>query len=527
MTHRTLPSLWLKTGVAALAMGIAVTGGVMLVPQSSAVARAAPEGFADLVQQLQPAVVNVSTSTQVEVARTVQLFPGLPPGNPLEEFFRRQQPRGRGKPVPRGREGGAEDDGDQPITRESRSLGSGFIIDPAGYIVTNNHVITGEDLDTPVDKIKITLTNGDEYEATVVGRDRPADLALLKIDPKGKALPAVKFGDSNRARVGDWVLAIGNPFGLGGTVTAGIVSALHRGFDGAEGTQYDYFIQTDAAINRGNSGGPMFNVEGEVIGINSAIYSPSGGNVGVGFAIPSTYASTVIRQLREGGRVRRAWLGVRIQELLPEIAEAERLTSRKGALVADLEPGTPAAKAGVKPGDIIVAFNGQPVESSRALPLIVTQTPIGTTVDLDVLRQGKPLKLRVTLAELPGGDPDRIGQGNTPEQPKEKKEERSTMRQGLGLTLTPLTPEIRQRLKLDAGIPGVAISDINPASDAIQKGVAPGDVLVEMNGKPTGSVAAAAAALDEARKAGRSSVVMRLYRSGQYFFVGVKLLPLK
>ncbi len=501
--------------------GIATLG----TPFSPAMARGiTSEGFADLVQQLQPAVVNVSTTTKVEVGRTVQMFEGLPPGHPLEEFFRRQQP-------PQGRKGGkgsppsdGGSDESQPITREARSLGSGFVIDASGLVVTNNHVITGEDLDTMVDSIKVTFPDGTEYDAKLIGRDKPADLALLKIDTKGKAVPFVKFGDSNKARVGDAVLAIGNPFGLGGSVTSGIVSALHRGVQGA--SPYDYFIQTDASINRGNSGGPMFNTSGEVIGINSAIYSPSGGNVGIGFAIPSTYASSVIGQLRNGGKVHRAWLGVGIQPLSDDVAEAQGLQNTRGAIVNKVEPGTPASKAGVKAGDIITTFDGSPIPTYSTLPLLVSQTPIGKTVDLQILRGGKPMNLRITVAELPGGDIEKIGVAPDAEEPKDKKENKSA-RQSLGLTLTPLTPELRQRLKLDAGTPAVVISEINPSSDAAQKGLQPGDAIIEINGLAVGSVDAAARQVDLARNAKKSSVLMRMYRQGVYFFVGVKLQPLK
>lgn len=496
------------------------------LPLSPAMARGAPaEGFADLVAQLQPAVVNVSTTTKVEVGRTVQMFEGLPPGHPLEEFFRRQVPQPRpkaGKTPPQGNNDDSEDN--QPITRDARSLGSGFVIDPTGLVVTNNHVITGEDLDTTVDSIKVTFPDGTEYDAKLIGRDKPADLALLKIDTKGKAIPFVKFGDSNKARVGDSVLAIGNPFGLGGSVTAGIVSALHRGVAGA--SPYDYFIQTDASINRGNSGGPMFNTNGEVIGINSAIYSPSGGNVGIGFAIPSSYASSVITQLRSGGKVRRAWLGVGIQALSDDVAEAQGLKNTRGAIVNKVEAGTPAFKAGIKAGDIITKFDGNDIATFNTLPLIVSQTPIGKTVTIDVLRGGKPQTLNITVAELPGGDPDKIGVAPETDEPKDKKEDKSA-RQSLGLTLTPVTAELRQRLKLDAAIPAVVISGVNPSSDAAQKGIQPGDAIIEINSIAVGTVDAAASQVDQARKAKKSSLLLRLYRQGQYFFVGVKLLPLK
>jgi serine protease Do len=476
-------------------------------------ARTAPDGFADLVDALQPTVVNISTTTQVEVGRGVQMFPGLPPGHPLEDLF-----GNRGKQQQQAPEG-------KPVTREAQSLGSGFVIDATGYVVTNNHVITGDDQNTPVDKITVTLNDGRKFEAKLIGRDAPSDLALLKIEPRGAPLVAARFGDSGKARVGDWVLAIGQPFGLGGTVTAGIVSAIHRD---VQGGQYPFFIQTDAPINRGNSGGPMFNNAGDVIGINSAIYSPSGGSVGIGFAIPSTYAANIIGQLRSSGKVRRSWLGVNIQTLDEDLANASGLKSDEGVVIANVNSGTPAAKAGLKPGDVITQFQGKPIKRSTELSYAVSTTAIGTPVVLDIVRDGKLQKVTVTLEELPGGDPNRVGATEEPAPKKDAgKDVGKAARQSLGINLTPLTPDLRRRLNMEAKDPGVVITGVNPSSDAARKSISPGDVLVEVDRVVVNSPEDAAKAVEAARKAGKSTVLLRIRKDGSFFFVGVKLQPLE
>jgi serine protease Do len=493
---------------------LAVAAAVALSGPAS-LARPAPDSFADLVEALQPTVVNISTTTQVEVGRNVQMFPGLPPGHPLEDLFKN---RGRGaEPAP--------DENSKPATREAQSLGSGFVIDTAGYVVTNNHVITGDDQNTVVDKITVTLTDGRKFDAKLIGRDAPSDLALLKIEPRGTPLNAARFGDSGKSRVGDWVLAIGQPFGLGGTVTAGIVSAIHRD---VQGGQYPFFIQTDAPINRGNSGGPMFNSAGEVVGINSAIYSPSGGSVGIGFAIPSSYASNIITQLRGSGKVRRSWLGVNIQTLDEDLAIASGIKSDEGVVVANVNSGTPAAKAGIKPGDIITSFEGKPIKRSSELSYAVSTTPIGTKVVLDIIRDTKPQRINVMLEELPGGDPNRVGQVEEP-QPKKTngKDAGNAARQSLGINLTPLTADLRRRLNMESKDPGVVITGVNQNSDAARKNLSPGDVLVEVDRMVINSPEEAAKAVDAARKAGKTTVLLRIRKDGNYFFVGVKLQPVE
>jgi serine protease Do len=479
-----------------------------------AFARAAPDSFADLVAQVQPAVVNISTITQVEVGRTGAGIPGLPPGHPLEQFFKRM-PQDQNQ-------NDKDEDGSKPMTREARSLGSGFIIDASGYIVTNNHVITGQDEEKIVDKIRITLGNNEKYDARVVGRDAAADLALLKIDAK-KPLPFVKFGNSDVVRVGDWALAVGNPFGVGQSVTAGIVSALHRDVEGA---QYPFFIQTDASINRGNSGGPMFNTAGDVIGINSAIYSPSGGNVGIGFSIPASYATKIIDQLKANGRVKRGYLGVNIQSLDEDTATGLGLASNDGAAIVNVNPNTPASKAGLKVGDIITAFNGKKVSNSRELSLAVSETPIGSAGTVDLIRDGKPTQIKVVVGDLPGGDPLRLGQ-TTPEPKKDEPKSASTkgVRQSLGLSVGAITDEIRTQLKLDKSVTGVIVTGLNQNSDAAQKGLAAGDVIIAINRTPINTPEAAAAVIDAARKAGQEIVALQVRRGDNVFFRGIKLQP--
>ncbi|MEX6725629.1 Do family serine endopeptidase [Parapedomonas caeni] len=493
---------------AILAVGLAASAAVPF-SAGSALARPAPESFADLAEKLQPAVVNISTTQQVEVGRRMQGLPQLPPGSPWEDFFRRfQQERGQG-----------DGSNGQPITREARSLGSGFIIDPSGYVVTNNHVISGQDGQSTVDKITVILADDRRFEAKLIGRDPATDLALLKIEASD--LPHVQWGDSQTMRVGDWVIAIGNPFGLGVTVTAGIISALHRDIGVGD---YDRLIQTDASINRGNSGGPMFDSEGRVIGIATAILSPTGGNIGIGFAIPADQARPVIEQLRTSGKVRRGWLGVRIQQVTEDIAEGLGLSEAKGAIVANVEDGTPAKQAGVRQGDVILKFDGKDVTRSRSLSAMVSETPIGSTATLDVLREGKPIKLRITIGERPGFD--QVAEAAAPEPKAKTKDVEDGARKNLGLSLQPLTSELRQKLELEADVQGVVISNVNPASDAAAKGLRAGDVLLAINQKKLKTPQDAVAIVDEARKAGRGTVVVLVQRGQDIINFGIKLMPL-
>ena len=467
--------------------------------------RGAPVSFADLTATLQPAVVNISTTQRVEVGR----FPRFGPGTNLEELFRRFQEQ-------------QTEDG-QPVTREATSLGSGFIISPDGYVVTNNHVISGRDGQKLVDTITVTLSDRREYAAKVIGRDPLSDLAVLKID--GRNLPFVQFGNSQGTRVGDWAIAIGNPFGLGGTVTAGIVSALHRGIQG--GGAYDRYIQTDASINQGNSGGPLFDLNGNVIGVNTAIFSPTGGNVGVGFAIPAELAKPVVDQLRSTGKVRRGYLGVQIQPMTPAIAASLGLPKDRGELIAGVEPSGPARSAGIQQGDVVVKVNNQDVTPDNTLSYIVANTPIGARVPIEVLRNGERVALNAVIAERPAeaallGQPAPSGESEAPTEKDQPGAEAA--RKSLGITLQALTPEIRRQLRIPETVNGVVISQVNPSSSAAQEGLQRGDIILSINQRTVQNPQQAADAVAAARKAGRDTVLLLVQRgSGPSRFVGVKI----
>ena len=459
------------------------------------VASGAPDSFADLAAKLLPAVVNISTTQVIKGREGGPEVPRFPPGSPFEEFFKeffdRQQ--GRGSPE-----------------RRATSLGSGFIIDPTGLIVTNNHVIAD------ADEISVILHDDTRLKATVVGRDIKTDLALLRVEPK-KPLTAVAFGDSDKTRVGDWVVAIGNPFGLGGTVTAGIVSARARNINSGP---YDDFIQTDASINRGNSGGPMFNLDGEVIGINTAIFSPSGGSVGIGFAIPSNLAKPVVDQLREFGRARRGWLGVRIQTVTEELAQGLGLDKATGALVANATEGSPAQKARVEVGDVILRFDGKVVGEMRHLPRLVAETPVGKTVELEVWRRGKKVTLEVVLGEFP--EDDKIAAAGAA--PK-KESHPGAVTSALGLMLSPITPLLRQRFKLDDAAKGVIVTDVKNGSTAAEKRVRPGDIVRKIgpNHEVVRTPAQVKEKIDEARKNEMKTILFLFEREGNPRFVALRL----
>ncbi|GIX16705.1 MAG: serine protease [Rhodothalassiaceae bacterium] len=489
-------------GVLAALLLIGISAGIGPAGREEAAAapREMPGSFADLVEKLSPAVVNISTTQKVKQPR----FRGLPPGSPFEEFFEeffnRQRPnRDRDQD---------EDEDDEPAQR-LYSLGSGFIIDPDGYIVTNNHVVQG------AETITVRMKDGEEYEAKLVGRDAEVDIALLKIDA-GRRLPHVEWGDSDTARVGDWVLAIGNPFGLGGTVTAGIISARHR--QNLTGSPYEDYLQTDASINRGNSGGPMFNLDGKVIGINTMIFSPSGGNIGIGFAIPSNLAKRVVEQIRQYGYARRGYIGVVIQNVDKVTAEAMGLDEPKGALVAEVTPGGPADRAGIKPGDVIVAFNGKEVKDNNELVRLVSDAGIGKTVSIEVLRDGKRLKLSLTTGERPKslvlGESDEAGPGPRQETPQ-------SVGESLGLRLSELTPAMRDRFDIPDSVDGVIVTDVSQR--AAMRDVRPGDIITEISGRRVSSVADVARALADLKKEGRKAVLLRILRGDQALFRSIPL----
>ncbi|MFM2044105.1 MAG: periplasmic serine protease, Do [Pseudomonadota bacterium] len=458
--------------------------------------RAAPESFADLAQATLPAVVNISTTQKVDPSRTPVPMPEFPPGSPFEEFFRDYMERQQRNP--------------NAPPRRATSLGSGFVIDPTGYIVTNNHVIEGAD--------EITVIFQDEAQtelkAELVGTDEATDLALLRVKPVTK-LQALAWGDSDAVRVGDWAVAIGNPFGLGGTVTAGIVSARAR--DLQQGN-YDDFIQTDASINRGNSGGPLVNLKGEVIGINTAIFSQTGGSVGIGFAIPSAMAKSVITQLKEGGKVRRGWLGVQIQGITPEIAESMALTDTKGALVGSVTPGGPAEKSGIKPGDVIVRFDGREVNTSRNLPRMVAETGVGRAVTVEVIRRGDRERLSVELGELQQEVVAAAAPGATAPAPDEPE----TIAE-VGIAVAALDDDLRRQFELSDQTKGVAVTRVDPGTPAAARQLRPGDVIVEVSQQEVATPADVKDKVARAKENGQRALLMLVERQGELLFVALSL----
>jgi serine protease Do len=482
---------------------IAAFAVVAAVVHAPVEARSAPESFADLAEQVTGAVVNISASTTVEARN--RTLPQLPQGTPFddlfEEFFNR---RGQGQ--------GQGDDGPRPPQqqqRRSNSLGSGFVIDPSGIVVTNNHVI-GDAND-----ISVIFSDGSRLKAEIVGKDPKVDLAVLRVK-SDKPLKAVPFGDSEAIRPGDWVMAIGNPFGLGGSVTAGIVSARGRNIDSGP---YDNYIQTDASINKGNSGGPLFNMKGEVIGINTAILSPTGGSVGIGFAVPASTALPVIDQLRQFGETRRGWLGVRIQNVDEPTAEALALGSPRGALVAGIDDKGPAKPAGLEVGDVIVRFDGREVKDSRDLPRIVASTPVGKAVDVVIVRKGKEETKQVTLGRLEDGE--RQQQANLQQPPTDTP---SATRQALGLTVSGITDELKRRYSLKDGQKGVVVTRVDPNSAAADKRIQPGDIIVEVGQEPVNNPADVTKRIDALKSEGRKSALLLVSNAqGEVRFVAVSI----
>jgi serine protease Do len=469
--------------------------GALIFTSSAVNARTAPDGFADLAAKLLPAVVNIQTTQSVKrEGRAGPEMPKLPPGSPFEEFFKeffdRQQQRR-----------------DTP-NRKATSLGSGFIIAADGLIVTNNHVIEG------ADEITVVMHDDRRLEAKLVGRDAKTDLALLRVK-SNSLLPFVRFGNSDVARVGDWVVAIGNPFGLGGTVTAGIISARARNINAGP---YDDFIQTDASINRGNSGGPMFNLKGQVIGINTAIFSPSGGSVGIGFSIPANLAKPVIDQLKEYGRARRGWLGVRIQTVTEELADSLGLPKAHGALVANLTEGGPAEKSKLNVGDVILSFDGKPIEEMRSLPRIVAETAVGKASKVVVWRKGKQVTLSVTLGEFP--EDEKVAAVSSRNQTPEKK---SKALKTLGLTMAPVNNELRNQFKLGDNTKGVVVIDVEEGSPAAENGVRPGDVVRKIgpNQVAVATPSQVIKSVKKARKAKRKRLLFLFERDGNSRFVAL------
>lgn len=466
--------------------GVMIMAVCFIAVPSLSMARGAPDSFADMAEKLLPAVVNISTKQNVKVGKK-KLQRQFPPGSPFEDFFKRFAPNGDGS---NGRE----------RTRKRVSLGSGFVIDASGIIITNNHVID------KADEISIKFHDGTELEAVVVGRDTKIDIAVLRVKTK-KKLTFVPFGNDKKSRVGDWVIAIGNPYGLGSSVTAGIISARNRVINSGP---YDDYIQTDASINRGNSGGPMFNMKGEVIGINTAIFSPTGGNVGIGFAIPSNQARKVVEQIMEFGHTKRGWLGISFEPVTEAIAESLGMDKAKGALVANVSDDSPAKAGGVKTGDIIIEFDGKHINKTRKLPTIVADTPIGKKVRVVVLRKGKKKNLNITIAELKEDEEEKV------------EEEEKDAEDILGLRLENLNDKSRAVLELDDDIAGVLIGSVSPYGLEGTSRLRRGDVIVEVTQEKVTSVAQLKKRIDALRKKGRKAVLLTVYRADNTFHVAIK-----
>ena len=460
---------------------------LVLAQAMTAAAQGMPKSFADLAEKISPSVVNITTSTTV--ATSTGPSPIVPEGSPFEDFFRDFMDRN----------GDGNNDG-RP--RRSQALGSGFVISEDGFIVTNNHVIDS------ADEIMIEFFDGTELAAKVVGTDKNTDLALLKVE-SDKPLPFVKFGDSDTARVGDWVMAMGNPLGQGFSVSVGIVSARNRALSGT----YDDYIQTDAAINRGNSGGPLFNMDGEVIGVNTAILSPNGGSIGIGFAMSSAVVDRVINQLEEFGETRRGWLGVRIQDVSDDVAEALGLDSVAGALVTDVPEG-PSAEAGIKSGDVILSFDGTDVADTRELVRTVGNTAVGKAVRVVVFREGKTETLMVTLGRRE--EAERAVPASAPAiEPVEKDI--------LGLKIAAMSDELREQLGLSANAEGLVVREVDEATEAFEKGVRAGDVITEAGQQKVQSVRDLEDRIEAARDAGRKSLLLLVRRQGEPRFVALSL----
>ncbi|KQT50865.1 serine protease [Aureimonas sp. Leaf454] len=460
-----------------------------------------PASVADVAEPLLDAVVNISTSQTMKDAGRGIPTPKAPEGSPLQEFFDDLNKDGDG------------------VARKAESMGSGFVIDPSGIIVTNNHVIAD------ADEISVNFTDGSKLDATVVGVDTKTDLAVLKVEPKAP-LKSVKFGDSENLRIGDWVMAVGNPFGLGGSVSVGIVSARGRNINAGA---YDNFIQTDAAINRGNSGGPLFDMYGDVVGINTAIISPTGGSIGIGFSIPSVLAANVVGQLREFGETRRGWLGVRFQEVTDEIAEGLNLADAKGALVMGIVAGGPSDNGLLKIGDVITEFDGKPIASSRDLPRIVAETAIGRKVPVKLLRKkaltsdpSEEITVEVTLGRLEDGE-KLMAEDETKPEPVETEVEESAL-EALGMTFADIDEKTRTDFALAEDASGVVVTAVKPASSAAEKGIEAGTVIREVAQEPVKTAKDVAEKVAKLKGEGRKNALFLLASgSGELRFVVVPI----
>jgi serine protease Do len=496
--HRFSARLFDRTLPIRLMPAAALAAALCLTAAQPAAARG-PENIADVAEQVIDAVVNISTSQKVDPRVTE--MPDLPPGSPMEEFFDQFFKNRRG--------GGGG--GNEQTPRRINSLGSGFIIDASGLVVTNNHVIAD------ADEINVILNDGTKLKATLVGKDNKSDLALLRVH-SDKPIKAVKFGDSDKLRLGEWVIAIGNPFSLGGSVTAGIVSARNRDINSGP---YDNYIQTDAAINRGNSGGPLFNLNGEVVGVNTAIISPSGGSIGIGFAVPSNSAVAVIDQLRQFGETRRGWLGVRIQQVTDDIAESLNIAPPRGALVAGVDDKGPAKPAGIEPGDVVVSFDGHDIKEMHDLPRVVADTPVGKVVDVVVIRKGKQETHKVTVGRLQ--DNEKVAEASVKQ---EAPPDKSVVQKTLGLELSELSDDQRRKFKIKSAVSGVLVTGVD-ASVAMadpDKRLAPGDVIVEVQYQTVASPADMQKRVDQLKGQGKKIAVLLVSNgNGDTRFVALNL----
>jgi serine protease Do len=496
LSHRLRPLM------AAICLGTASV--LISAPVSTPALARGPDGIADVAEKVIDAVVNISTSQTVE-AKSGGVMPQLPPGSPFEEFFDDffKNRRGPGSP-----KGGDKNGDAQP--RKTNSLGSGFIVDTSGVVVTNNHVIAD------ADEINVIMNDGTKVKAELVGVDKKTDLAVLKFKPP-KSLTAVKFGDSDKLRLGEWVIAIGNPFSLGGTVTAGIVSARNRDINSGP---YDSYIQTDAAINRGNSGGPLFNLDGEVIGVNTLIISPSGGSIGIGFAVPSKTVAGVVDQLRQFGELRRGWLGVRIQSVTDEIGESLNIKPARGALIAGVEDKGPAKPAGIEPGDVVVKFDGKDIKEPKDLSRVVADTAVGKEVDVVIIRKGQEETKKVTLGRLE--DPDKAVQASA--KGKDEPVDKPVTQKALGLDLATLSKDLRSRYKVKDSVKGVIITNVDNNSDAAEKRLSAGEVIVEVAQEAVSSSADVKKRVDQLKKDGKKSVLLLVANSdGELRFVALSV----
>jgi serine protease Do len=487
-----------------------------------------PEKIADVAENVIEAVVNISTSQTLDASSSRnrnerggserggnerggggggEATPQVPPGSPFEDFFEEFFKNRRGP----GQQGENNQRG-QNTPRRVNSLGSGFVIDESGIVVTNNHVIS------EADEVTVVFTDGSRLKAEVLGRDQKTDLAVLRVKPT-KPLKAVKFGDSDKVRLGEWVIAIGNPFSLGGSVTAGIVSARNRDINSGP---YDNYIQTDAAINRGNSGGPLFNLDGDVIGVNTAIISPSGGSIGIGFAVPAKTVIGVVDQLRQFGETRRGWLGVRIQQVTDDIAESLGLKGTRGALIAGVDERGPAKPAGIEPGDVVIKFDGKDIKEMRDLPRTVADTPVGKDVEVVIIRKGKEEKKTVKLGRLEDGEkPQPASAKTTTPQDKEK----TVVKKTLGLDLANLSEDLRKKYKIKESVKGgVVITAVDQGSNASEKRLSAGDVIVEIAQEAVANADDLQKKVDKLKKDGRKTALLLVANAeGELRFVALSL----